>query len=159
MSTMRSLVGLTCVLLLGGCSSSGTTSAEDATRSAYIVKAEAVCARANTALTAVHAPKTNTEIPAYVHQVATLAAGTIRELDLLTPPAKDAAQLHARFLDPLLKQSDAGIRFDLEVKAAGSDQRTLLALLAKAPTKTVADLAYLRSYGFHQCVKAADTGH
>ncbi|MDP9101283.1 MAG: hypothetical protein M3N21_03945 [Actinomycetota bacterium] len=149
-------ISLAGVLMMAACSSGGT-SADDAARASFVVRAEALCTKANIDLKALHAPQAAAEIPSYVHAVATLGAGTARALAGLTLPPKDATALHAKFLDPLLRQSDDGIRFDLQIQKAGTDQAKVTSLLAQAPTATRADLAFLRSYGFHACVAAANT--
>ena len=37
------------------------------------------------------------------------------------------------------------------------DQQALVGLLSNPPTDTTADLPWMKSYGFNECVKAADT--
>ena len=151
-----------CVLLTAACGGGGAhspSSSERQAKAAFLAQAEAVCAQATADLHKLKSPKTNAEIAAYVHAVIAVARTSTDRLSALSLPPADAAALRTHVLEPLQRQGSAGADFDRQVQAVAADQQKLLALLASAPTKTRADLPFMRSYGFRSCVTAADTGH
>lgn len=150
----RTVLVLPLLLLAAACGGGG-----DGGKAAYIAKAEAVCAKANEAQQGTTVPGTPEAIPVYVRQVVTIAADASRGLDALEPPEDDAAELDEKFLRPLREQVALGEAYATKVEqtAAKGDPSAVLALLGSAPLETKADLAFLESYGFTECVEAADT--
>lgn len=142
------------LLLLGtACSGGG-----DGGKAAYLAEAEAACKKANDAQKATTVPIAPDAIPAYVRQVVTIAGDASTELDALEPPEDDAAELEEKFLAPLREQVGLGEAYAKEVEeTAAKDPAAVLGLLGSAPLETKADLAFLESYGFTECVAAADT--
>ena len=142
------------LLLLAACSGNEG----DGGRAAYLVEAEAVCKRANDAQRAATVPVTPAAIPAYVRQVVTIAGEASAGLSALEPPEGDAAELEEKVLAPLREQVGLGEAYAKEVEeTATKDPSAVLGLLGSAPLETKADLAFLESYGFTECVQAADT--
>ncbi len=151
------LVASALVLLVTGCgggSSTGSTS-----KSAYIAKAEAICATANTEQKALTRPTSIDGLAPYVGRVVAIADEATTKLQALEVPASDAAELQKRVLGPLQEQLSAGHTYADEVAAAAKakDSTVLVKLLSDPPTKTRADLPWMKDYGFDECVKAADT--
>jgi hypothetical protein len=153
----RALVLLILVAACGGGSGDKGNAKDD-----YLKQAEAVCAKANTEITAAkkNTPAAVADVPPYVHKLVDLAKQTLEDLSLLTPPSSDAAQVKAKLLDPLSQQLTDGQTFAAKVDAAAAknDSATLSQLVFNPPTKTRVDIAWMKSYGFKACVTAADTG-
>ncbi len=151
----RALLLLPLLLLPAACS--GET--DDGGKAAYLKQAESVCARAVAARAAAGTPTSTKAIPAYVRQIVTVASDTSAELNALEPPAADAAELDTKLLAPLRDQVGKGQAFAklVEETAAKGDDAAVLKVLGSAPLKPQADLAFMKDYGFVQCVKAADT--
>lgn len=151
----RALLLLPLLLLPTACGGSG----DDGAKAAYLEKAEAVCANAVAARAAVGTPASTKEIPAFVRKVVTVASDTSAELNAIDPPEGDAAEVDAKLLAPLRDQVQKGQAFAtlVERTAAKGDDAAVLKVLGQAPLKPEADLDWMRSYGFVQCVKAADT--
>jgi hypothetical protein len=150
---------LVLLLLVAAC---GGSSKGDGGKAAYIAQAEAICAKANADLVTAKKdqPTALAAIPPYVHRIVEIARKNVIALSALTPPASDAADVKAKLLDPLrvqLTEADA-YATKVDTAAGAKDQATLFALVTNPPTKTRADLAWMRSYGFKACVTAADTG-
>lgn len=158
---MRRALVLVPLLLAGACSGGGSGPAS-ADKAAYLSKAEAICAKAVKAKDALQKqkPTSTAQFGTYVHGIVTVAADSTTALLALTPPAADSKKLHAEVLDPLSQQLAKARTFDTAVAAAvkAGDQVALVKLLQDPPTKTTANLAFMRTYGFKECVKAADTG-
>ena len=150
----RTALVLPLLLLATACGGGG-----DGGKAAYVADAEAVCKKANVAQAATTLPAAPAAIPAYVRRVVTIADEASTGLTALTPPKADAAELEEKFLGPLREQVGLGEAYATKVEqtAAKGDQTAVLALLGSAPLETRADLAFLESYGFVECVKAADT--
>src|SRR5689334_4400907 len=112
----RALVLVLLVAACGGSSGGGGSSP----KADYISKAEAICAKANTEITAAKkkTPTAITEVPPYVHKLLDLAKKTLDDLTALTPPSKDAAEVKAKLLDPLGQQYADGQAFAARVDAA-----------------------------------------
>jgi hypothetical protein len=146
-------------LLIVGCSSS--TKSDDAAKAkaAYLAKAEAICAKANVAQKALTTPTSPEELSPYVTGVVDIADTATTELDKLTPPPADKADLEAKVLKPLRDQLARGHEYATKVEAASKakDNTALITLLGDPPNKTVADLTWMSGYGFRECVSAADT--
>jgi hypothetical protein len=147
-------------LLAAACGGGSATSANP--RAAYLGKAEAVCAKANDALAAAKKtqPASIAAVPPYVHKLVDIAKTNVDELGALTPPPKDKADLDAKVLSPLRAQVTDGTAYAAQVDAAAAkkDSAALTQLVFNPPTKTRADVAWMKTYGFSACVKAADTG-
>jgi hypothetical protein len=153
----RALVLLLLVAACGGGSSDNGNPKAD-----YLSTAEAICAKANTEIAAAkkNTPAGITEVPPYVHKLVDLAKQTLEDLSLLTPPSEDAVEVKAKLLDPLGQQLADGQSFAAKVDAAAAakDSATLTQLVFNPPTKTRVDIAWMKTYGFKNCVTAADTG-
>lgn len=153
--------GLVLLLLVAACGGS-TGGNKGGEKAAYVAKAEAVCAKANTQLA--DAKKTTpagvADIPPYVHKLLDIARSTLTDLSALSPPSKDAVEVKGKLLDPLGQQLADGTTFAAQVDAAAKagDNAKLTQLVFNPPTKTRVDLAWMRTYGFKACVTAADTG-
>jgi hypothetical protein len=159
MQVMKRAVVL--LLLVTACSgSSGGSSGSP--KAAYLAKAEAICSSANTALDDAkkQLPPNIAAVPAYVHRLVDIARKDVTDLKALTPPKDDATDVQAKFIGPLTEQLADGDAFAAKVDAAAKakDNVTLTKLVLDPPTKTRVDVAWMKSYGFTACVKAADTG-
>jgi hypothetical protein len=147
--------------LLAGCSGSSKDQVSSGlSKAAYISKAEAICSRINTEIGKLAAPTSPKAVEAFVEeslQIAEVGTGEIKALD---PPEADRAAITAKVLDPLDGQLTAGRAFLVKVKeaVAKKDDTALGRLITNPPTGSKADLDWMRSYGFKQCVDAADTG-
>lgn len=154
----RTVLVLPLLLLVTACSGGGDGD-DDGGKAAFITQAEAVCKEANEAQAAATVPAAPDAIPAYVRQVVTIASDASAELNALEPPEADAAELDEKFLAPLREQVGLGQAYAKQVEetAAKGDTAAVLGLLGSAPLETKADLEFLESYGFTECVEAADT--
>lgn len=154
----RALVLLLLCAACGGSSSGSTSSA----KVAYLKQAEAICAKANTDTTAAKAalPSDSAAVPAYVRKILDVARKDVTDLSALTPPKADAAALQTKVLAPLRAQLADGDAFAAKVDAAAAakNNTALTNLILHPPTQTRVDVAWMKSYGFKQCVTAADTG-
>ncbi|MBK5305820.1 MAG: hypothetical protein JJD92_03950 [Frankiaceae bacterium] len=149
------------VLLVAACDVSGGPVKKGA-KDSYLTQAEGICLRANAQVTAAKKspPAGIAEVPPYVHTLLDLAKKTLEDLSRLSPPGDDAAEVKTRLLDPLGQQLADGQAFAAQVDAAAAknDSATLTQLVFNPPTKTRVDIAWMKTYGFKQCVIAADTG-
>jgi hypothetical protein len=154
----RMLVLLMLVAACGGGSGGKAASA----KSTYLAAAEAICAGVNTKVTAAkkEQPTAIADIPPYVHRILLLGHSTYDELSKLAPPPADAAAIKAKIISPLATQLAAGDAFAAAVDAAAAKKDTakLTSLVFNPPTKTSVDLAWMKTYGFTECLKAANTG-
>ncbi|MCU1600381.1 MAG: hypothetical protein JWO22_1090 [Frankiales bacterium] len=146
------------VLLVAACSG-GSSAQPGSGRSAFIAKAEVICAKANKAKDGLKKPLSTTDLATYVHSLVMVADESTTALLELTPPADDKKDLEAQVLEPLSKQLVKARAFDAAIAKAvkANDQVTIVNLLKDPPTKTTANLDYMRKYGFKECVTAADT--
>lgn len=128
-------------------------------RTQYLVKAEAVCQKANAQQKALKTPTSVKELSPYVDAVVRIADTTATELLRLSPPKQDRAALDKHVFTPLKDQLDRGRAYADKVRAAArrNDVIELAKLLSDPPNKTAADLTWMRHYGFQECVDAADT--
>lgn len=151
--TARALA-LALVVLVTGCGG-GSGGGE---RAAYIQAAEAICAKANSDQKALKAPDVAHLVP-YVTKVVAIADDATTKLLALDAPKNDEKQLHAKLLDPLRRQVARGHAFASQVAQAQkkNDQAALFRLFSNPPTQTLADLRWMKGYGFKACVDAADT--
>ncbi|MDX6196946.1 MAG: hypothetical protein QOJ79_97 [Actinomycetota bacterium] len=152
---------LVLVLLVAACGGSSGGGSGDP-KAAYLSKAEAICAKANTQIAdAKKSPPAGiADVPPYVHKLLDLAKQTLDDLSLLSPPSGDVAEVKAKLLDPLGQQFADGQSFAAKVDAAAAknDSQTLSQLVFNPPTKTRVDIAWMKSYGFKDCVTTTDTG-
>ncbi|MDP9182717.1 MAG: hypothetical protein M3P04_08090 [Actinomycetota bacterium] len=157
----RLLVILPLVLLAPACSGSDKDRVSSGLSKAdYLTKAEAICTRINTDLHALTFPSTPEAVKAFALDTLHIAEVGTKDIKQLEPPAADQAEIKVKLLDPLDGKIAEGKVYVDKIKAAvdSNDQQTLGALIANPPTGSKADLAWMRSYGFKACVKAADTG-
>jgi hypothetical protein len=139
--------------------SGGAAADNGAKRADYLVKAEAVCAQANAAQKRLTTPMAALSFSPYIDAVVKIAAESTTALLALTPPAKDRTDLDKHVFTPLQRQLKTAQAFADKVRTAtrAHDQIALVKLLNDPPNKPAADLAWMRSYGFKECVDAADT--
>lgn len=143
------------LLLLAATGCGGDDAAADAKRS-YVERADAVCREADADFTALPQPTTPAGFAPFVSQTLAIAERAQGELDALTPPEQDAAELRSKVLDPFAALVEQGGAFAAKVQAAGTDEAKLLPLLGERPTAAGIDLDYLRSYGLESCADAID---
>lgn len=142
----------------GGGGKSGSTEAAD--KAAYLKKTEPICADANAAKKALKAPTGVNDLVPYAKGVVDLSEKVTAEFAAVTPPAADRKDIQAKVVGPLQAEVAGGKDFikKLEAAKAASDLTAISNLLANPPTKTRADLTFMKDYGFVDCVVAADTG-
>lgn len=154
----RALVLL--LLLVAACG--GGDVEQQSPKEAYVQGAEALCANANRELAEANKqrPTAVDAIPAYVHRIVEIARKNVRSLGSLVQPGSEAGDLNAKMLDPLREQLKAAEDYEEKVQAAATakDNAALFQLVTNPPTQTRVDLAWMKSYGFKECLKAADTG-
>jgi len=154
---------LVVLLLVAACGGSGSGSTSTGGRAAYLIKAEAICTTSNADLEAAKKtlPPDTAAVPPYVHKLVDIARKDVTDLSALTPPKADAAAIEAKVIAPLKAQLADGDAYAARVDAAAAakDNTKLTDLILHPPTKTRADVAFMKSYGFKACVKAADTGN
>jgi hypothetical protein len=150
---------LLALLTVAACSAGSSAAAAGKAKADYLAKAEVICTKANTQQAALKKPLSAADLAPYVHSLVSIADQSTTALLRLTPPQADGKELHAQLLDPLSTQLAKAKTFDAAVAKAvkAKDQVGLVKLLSDPPTKTVANLTWMRSYGFHACVDAADT--
>lgn len=146
---MRRLLLLPLLLVLPACGGGA-----DEEKQAYVQQATAVCDRALEARTGLTPPQTAEDFAPYADAVVVVAKDANTELQALTPPEEDAAELRAKFLQPLDALVVEAESFAQQVRAAGTDQAKLLGLAGQVPTGEAIDREYLSSYGLDSCVQA-----
>lgn len=146
-------------LLAGAACSGGSSATAGASKADYLQKAEAICAKANADQKALKTPTAAEQLSPYVDAIVKIADTNTTALAALTPPKRDAAALQSHVLGPLAGQLAKAKTYAAEVRRASDahDMVALAKLLGDPPNKTVADLDWMRRYGFQQCVDAADT--
>jgi hypothetical protein len=156
----RSLLLVPVLLLTTACSGGGDDggqpSLEDR-RADYLAAAEDVCTEADIAVRDLGTPSGVADVPAFADKVVALVRSTVEELTAVEPPAEDAAEITAKVYDPLRADVTSAEAYagQLKAAAAANDTATLLRLAGERP-QTTADLAFMREYGFDQCVRVAD---
>jgi hypothetical protein len=130
------------------------------TKSAFVDKAEAVCAKANHEFGALTTPSDTAGVLTYVQNLVQIAERATLDLGKVEVPSADRAQVEQKMLVPLREQVSEGRDYVAEVRTAlqKGDQAALAKLVSDPPTPAEADLAWMRSYGFEECVTMADTG-
>jgi len=137
----------------GGDDDAGTSKAD------YLARAEALCKRANADVDALAFPTTPAGFPVYIGKIVTLAEGVRDQLKALEAPEDDRAELKSKVFDPLDAQIPEGRAYQKAVAdaVAANDQKKLGQLIGNPPTQTKADLGWMRSYGFKECVEVLET--
>ena len=161
MKRLPVLLALAPLVLLSACTSNKDQLSQGLSKAEYLTKAEAICTRLNNEVHGLTLPSTVAAVPAFVEKTLQIAEVATGEIEKLTPPAADKAEIKAKVLDPLDGQVSVGKAFLVKVKAAvaKNDTAEVGRLIANPPTGSKADLAWMRSYGFKQCVDAANTAH
>jgi hypothetical protein len=144
--------------LLAACGSRGTV-ASGVTKAAYLKQAESVCSKANVERRALKTPTSITELGPYVTKVVALADSTTKAIDALDAPKADLADLQAKVLTPLNARLVEAHAYAAKVATAQKkdDQLALVTLLGSPPSVPKEVLTWMRSFGFVECVKVADT--
>ncbi|HWG93247.1 MAG TPA: hypothetical protein VNU66_03340 [Mycobacteriales bacterium] len=155
----RSLLLVPVLVLTAACSGGGDggePSLEER-REAYLTAAEDVCTETNIAVRELGTPAGVAEVPAFADRAVEVVRSSVEELTAVEPPAEDAAEVTEKVYDPLRADVTAAEAYaeQLKAAAAANDTATLLRLVGERP-QTTADLAFMRDYGFDQCVRAAD---
>jgi hypothetical protein len=155
---VRHLLLVLPITLVVGCGGGGT-SATGVTKAAYLKQAEAICAKAVVDRKALKPPTSITELSPYVTKVVALADTTTKAIGALEPPKADKADLQAKVLAPLNTRLVEAHAYAAKVATAQkkNDQLALVTLLGSPPTVPKEALTWMRSFGFVECVKAADT--
>ena len=127
-------------------------------RAAYLEETEAICKEVNEELDAKPVPTAIPAVPAYADEVVGLLKRTVDDVAAVEPPEEDRARLEDNVLEPLREDVPRAEAYAQQLKdaAAANDGAALLKLVQERP-QTSADLAFMRDYGFKQCVAAADT--
>ncbi len=146
------------VLLLTACGG-GSADVGSISKADYLAQAEVICKKANTEQDALTTPTSIDALAPYVSRIVAIADEATTSLQKLEVPKADAAELQQKVLTPLQGQLSAGHAYADEVTKASKagDNTGLVTLLSNPPTKTTADLPWMKDYGFDECVKAADT--
>ena len=142
---------LTSALLLTGCGGDDVDP-----KVAYVEQATGICDEAQRAFEALPAPTTPEGFAPYANDLVGILETAQTELDALTPPPDDEAELRSRVLDPFADVVEQGKAFAAEVEAAGTDQAKLLGLLPQRPSAAGVDTEYLRTYGLPTCADAIE---
>ena len=156
---MKRILVLLLVTACGGGAGSPVTS-DGVTKADYLKAAEKVCAAANDEQDALKTPTEGKELAAYVAKVVDIATRATDQLKALEAPKADQAELKARVFDKLDDQLTTAHQYskDVDAATAKNDNLALIKLFSNPPTQTKADLAWMKDYGFDECVDAADTG-
>ena len=157
---MKPLALLVPLALLAGCSG-GSKATGGVSKADYIKKAEVICTKAVADQKALKTPTTPDLIPAYVAGVIAIADAATTGLAALEAPKADKKALEAKVIEPLQGQLAVAHDYYDQIVAAtkNKDQKALVKLLGNPPTDAKADLRWMKSYGFTQCVDAADTSN
>jgi hypothetical protein len=144
------------VLALSGCSGNGEGGAGEEVdpKQVFVERASEICTEADEQFHALPQPTTPEQFGPYVDQTMTIAEQAQDELSALTPPEQDRAELERKVLEPFATLVQDGRAFAEQVAAAGTDEGTLLALLAQRPTSAGIDKEFLTSYGLPACADA-----
>jgi len=156
--TVRHLL-LALPLLAAAACGGGSGEVQGVKKADYLTQAEAICTKANAEQKNLKTPTSASSFAPYVDEVVRIAGESTTALVALTAPTKDKADLDKHVFAPLQKQLAAARTYADAVRNAtkANDQTELVKLLSDPPNKTAADLAWMRKYGFKECVEAADT--
>lgn len=149
---------LAVLVLVAACSGGGGPSG-GISKADYLRQAEVICAKANQQQSALKTPTAVEALAPYVAQVVAIADEAATALAALEAPKADQSDLTAKVLTPLKEQLVVGHAYadQVAVAAKARDNAALVQLLGNPPTKTRADLRWMKDYGFKDCVEAADT--
>ena len=152
---MRRVALLVPVLLVAACGGGSSLSKSD-----YVSKAEAICKDANDKFKALARPSDAAGFQSFVEDTVQIAEDATKRLEDLDPPSDDKAELDKKVFDPLDDQIVQGKAFLEKVKKAVStnNQTELGKLLSNPPEGKKADLNWMKSYDFKDCVEAASSG-
>jgi hypothetical protein len=147
---------LTLATACSGGDDGGAPSLEDR-RADYVASAEDVCTETNLAVRELGTPSGVADVPAFADRAVEVVRTSVEELTALTPPEEDAAEVEQKVYAPLRADVGAAEAYagQLKAAAAANDTAALLRLVQERP-QTTADLAFMREYGFSECVRAAD---
>ena len=151
---MRRLAAALPLLLVAACSGGGGDDLEER-RNAYLDRAEAVCERTNADIDALGTPAGVEQVPEFADKAVAIVQRTVEELSAVEPPEEDRAEVEQKVLEPLADDVETAEQYAEQVKAAAAanDQAGLLRLLQESP-QTTADVAFMRDYGYVECVEA-----
>ncbi len=152
------LLPLTAVLLAGCGGGGGGAAGGGLSKADYVGRAGAICKDAAAKRDATALPTDLTGLSPYVSTLVGIVRDASTRLSALEPPKADAAQLRAKFTEPLAAQVKVGEDYAARVQAAGKDSAKLQQLLAQRPGKGAIDTQFLTAYGLDSCVKAASGG-
>jgi hypothetical protein len=129
----------------------------DERRAAYLADAEAVCADSNAKAANLGSPATVREVPVFARAAVLLVRATVDGLEDLEPPEEDRAEVQDKVVGPLRADVEVAEDYAAQITAAAEadDVERLLALGDEVPG-TGADVAFMREYGFDECVRAAE---
>jgi hypothetical protein len=146
------------LLLLAACGGGDASPSLEDRRAAYLEETEAICAAVNEELDGKPLPTDVASVSGYADDVVALLRRTVDEVTAVEPPQEDASRLEENVLAPLQEDVPRAEAYaqQLQDAAAAGDGAELLRLVQERP-QTSADLAFMRDYGFTQCVAAADT--
>lgn len=147
---MRPALLLSTVLLLAACGGG-----EDE-KAAYLQDAKAVCESTTEQVEALTVPTAPEGFAPYADSLVEILQTAHHELAGLTPPQDDAAELQEKVIDPLEELVADGKDYAEQVRAAGTDQMTLLTLLSQRPSAEGIDTDFLRDYGLPTCAEAVE---
>lgn len=152
-------ISLVLPVLLLATACGGSDGPKGLSKADFVAQAEAICKKANADIDALGTPSDLAGIAGFLDKLVKVADDATKALNELDAPEADEADLEAKFLTPMEKQTDEGKAFATKVKAAAAanDQKKLGELLADAPTMTEADLEWMKGYGFKECVESAET--
>lgn len=142
------------LLLVVACGGGSNLSKAD-----YLSKAEKICKDANDAFKALPSPKDPASFQSLVDKTVEIADKAAQDLKALDPPAADKEDIDKKVIEPLEDQVAEGKKFrdDVRKAVANKDQAALGRLLQNPPSGKEADLDWMTSYGYKDCVDAART--
>lgn len=154
MKRVALVLPLVLVAACGGGSSSGGSSKSD-----YVSKAEAICKDANAETKKLTLPSDPDGFLRLVERSIDIATSTTSKLKALDPPAEDKGEITKKVIAPLEDQLKKGQAYLDQVRTAvtNKDQNAIGRLLANPPRQHEADLGFMKSYGFKECVTTAKT--
>jgi len=153
--TLLALLPLAVLAACGGGDADGVGGG--LSKAEYVSQSEAICKKANADVKAIPFPPT--DFAAYVGQLVTLAEGVRDQITALDAPDADQADITSKVLDPIDAQIREGRAYQQQLAdaVASKDTAKLQRLVADPPIQTKADIDWMESYGFKECVEVADT--
>jgi hypothetical protein len=155
---MKRALALSCLLLLSACGGGDDDAGSGLSKAEYLTKAEAICKQAAVEVKAEPFPSTPKAFPGYAAKLIEVAERVRAEVAALDPPEADEKDLSTKVLEPLDKKLQEGRVYQKALQTAvdKNDTKRLGELVGGPATKTKPDLAWMRSYGFKECVEVAD---